>query len=141
MNLSEEVKRATDAYLASLGLTPAKLQAIENGIAPDEVAVIPETKLILAAKPKRAPDFELDVRIGFGGSNWDYQTFDVWGGYHPARKGGHEPGERPYEPDDPAGFEIHTVCIGESDVTGDLSQDVLDMIANKCCELYEERTE
>jgi hypothetical protein len=79
-------------------------------------------------KPKGLPVAEIDAELSFSGCTTAV-TLSVWGKFHDEHKGGHEPGERPYEPDDPASFEIDTVKLGESDITGDLSQRAIDDIA------------
>ena len=64
-------------------------------------------------------------------------TLSVFGRFTKARKGGHEPGERAYEPDDEAGFLVTAIMLGESDVTGDLGakgEEVLTAYVMENCE-------
>lgn len=93
-----------------------------NGeLSPEEIAFIPEVNA-QPWKPSGLPVAEIDCELIIPGQRVLAVTLAVWGKFQKARKGGHEPGERPYEPDDPAGFEIEAVLMGDVDVTAELGQ-------------------
>ena len=72
--------------------------------------------------PRSIPAAEIDAVLKIPGQKPLNITLSVFGRFTKARKGGHEPGERAYEPDDPAGFVMHSIMIGETDIAGDLGQ-------------------
>lgn len=90
-------------------------------LSPAEIRLIPEVNA-QPWKPAGLPVAEIDCDLRIPGQGSVAVTLAVWGTFHKARKGGHEPGERPYEPDDPAHFEIDTVMMGDTDVTAELGQ-------------------
>ncbi len=65
---------------------------------------------------------EIDATLTIPGAKPLNITLSVHGRFTKARKGGHESGERAYEPDEPAGFVMHSILIGETDIAGDLGQ-------------------
>lgn len=83
------------------------------------------TRPALAAPPLVA---EIDAVLTIPGAKPINITLSVHGRFTPARKGGHEPGERAYEPDEPAGFVMHSIMVGETDIAGDLGQEGEDAV-------------
>lgn len=82
-----------------------------------------------ASEAATRPDFgrpplvaEIDATLTIPGAKPLNITLSVHGRFTKARKGGHEPGERAYEPDEPAGFVMHSIMVGETDIAGDLGQ-------------------
>lgn len=98
-----------------------------GGLSPAEVAFVPEARARVY-RPKGLPVAEYEAELTFGRITLTV-PLAVWGTFHKAMKGGHEPGERPYEPDSPAHFDVDCVMWGETDVTGELSQDSIEAIA------------
>lgn len=90
-------------------------------LSPAEIRLIPEVNA-QPWKPAGLPVAEIDCDLRIPGQGEVAVTLAVWGTFHKARKGGHEPGERPYEPDSPAYFEIDAVMWGDTDVTGEIGQ-------------------
>ena len=84
-------------------------------------------------KPTGLPVAEIDCTLKIG-SNEIAVTLAVWGTFHAAHKGGHEPGERAYEPDDPAHFEVEAIHLGDVDVMAELGQEGEDAVAAYCME-------
>jgi len=96
------------------------LEEFNGRLSAAELAFIPEAKA-RTFKPKAPLVAQIDVDMTFAGGTIPV-TLDVYGRFTPARKGGHEPGERPYEPDDDAGFDVHAVMLGETDILGDIGE-------------------
>ncbi len=65
---------------------------------------------------------EIDAVLTIPGQKPVNVTLGIHGRFTKARKGGHEKGERAYEPDEPAGFVMHSIMVGETDICGDLGQ-------------------
>lgn len=104
-----------------------------NGeLSPAEVAMIPEANA-RPWKPKGLPVAEIDASLRFGTEEIAV-TLAVWGKFHAYHAGGHEPGERAYEPDDEAGFEVEAILMGEVDVMAELGQAGEDAVAAYCME-------
>lgn len=104
-----------------------QLQGIRSDLAeclgkifPDEETVVPAPSTI--RRPPLAA--EIDAEIVFSGHTIPV-TLRVYGRHIKAMKGGHEPGERPYEPDTPAGFDVWSVELGGegTDILGDIGQE------------------
>jgi hypothetical protein len=113
----------TDSFLAAAVANLRSLNADlarteDSGLSDEERDFIPEANARSSTAPLVA---EIDCDLTFAGKSLPV-TLAVYGRYTPARKGGHEPGERPYEPDDEAGFVPHAVKIGETDILGDIGQ-------------------
>ncbi len=107
------------AIAANLAEAARDLQELNGRLSEAEHAFIAEAN----ARRRRPPlETEIDADIVFGGKKIPV-TLAVYGRHIKATKGGHEPGERPYEPDTPAGFDIHSVMIGETDILGDIGED------------------
>lgn len=87
-------------------------------LSPGEQAFVPEANARIKRPPLAA---EIDCDLTFSGRTIPL-TLSVYGRFTPAMKGGHEPGERPYEPDTPAGFDVWSVEIGETDILGEIGQ-------------------
>lgn len=86
-------------------------------------------ELEFTAEAATRPDYgrpplvaEIDAELKIPGQPPIAVTLGIHGRFTPAMKGGREKGERPYEPDDPAGFVMHSILIGETDIAGDLGQ-------------------
>ena len=107
-----------DPYIDNAARVLAELNSTLSG---DEIAFIAEarTRPYLAAPPLVA---EIDAVLTIPGQKPLNITLSVFGRFTKARKGGHEPGERAYEPDEPAGFVMHSIMVGETDIAGDLGQ-------------------
>lgn len=115
----------TDSFLASAVRNLQQLNADlarseDSGLSPAEIAFAPEAAA-RPWKPKGLPVAEIDCDLRIPGQGEVAVTLSVWGKFHPFHAGGHEPGERAYEPDDPASFEVECVMWGETDVTGEFS--------------------
>lgn len=88
-------------------------------------------------RPKGLPVAEIDCDLSIPGQGSIAVTLSVWGKFHKAHKGGHEPGERAYEPDDPASFDVECVMWGDVDVTGELGQAGEEAVSSYCMENVE----
>lgn len=102
-------------------INPDLARSEDSGLSPDELDFLPEAAS-RPWKPSGLPVAEIDCDLRIPGHGEVAVTLSVWGTFHKAHKGGHEPGERAYEPDDEAGFEIEAVMWGDTDVTGELGQ-------------------
>lgn len=107
-----------DPYLERAAAHLAELNSTLSG---DEIAFIAEarTRPALAKPPLIA---EIDAVLTIPGQKPLNITLSVFGRFTKARKGGHEPGERAYEPDEPSGFVMHSIMVRETDIAGDLGQ-------------------
>lgn len=107
-----------DPYIERAAAHLAELNSTLSG---DEIAFIAEarTRPALANPPLVA---EIDAVLTIPGQKPLNITLSVFGRFTKARKGGHEPGERAYEPDEPAGFVMHSIMAGETDIAGDIGQ-------------------
>lgn len=127
MDIASEVRAETDRYLASFGLTPDKLRAIQSGLSEQEVRFLPEVSFV---SPRRdLPTVDIDVTVTLPDGFKGYATLDVWGRFHKATFGQREAGI-PLEPDTPAYFEVDRVCWGTDEITGSLGNDLMDGIAD-----------
>lgn len=86
-------------------------------------------ELEFSAEAATRPDYgrpplvaEIDAVLTIPGQKPVNVTLGIHGRFTKARKGGHESGERAYEPDEPAGFVMHSIMVGETDIAGDLGQ-------------------
>lgn len=102
-------------------INPDLARSEDSGLSPDELDFLPEAAS-RPWKPSGLPVAEIDCDLRIPGQGEVAVTLAVWGKFIKARKGGHEPGERPYEPDDHAGFEVEAVLWGDADVTAELGQ-------------------
>lgn len=105
---------------------------LKGELSPAEVAMIPEANA-RPWKPQGLPVAEIDCTLKIG-TDEVAVTLAVWGKFHPFHAGGHEPGERPYEPDDPASFEVEAILMGDVDVMAELGQAGEDAVAAYCME-------
>ncbi len=101
--------------------TLAPAPELNGELSPEEIAFIPEVNA-QPWKPAGLPVAEIDCDLRIPGQGEVAVTLSVWGKFIKAHKGGHEPGERAYEPDDESGFEIDTVMMGDVDVTAELGE-------------------
>lgn len=107
-----------DPYVARAARSLAEL----NGeLSSGERAFLPEARTRPAyIRPPLVA--EIDAVLTIPGQKPINVTLGVHGRFTKARKGGHEKGERSYEPDEPAGFVMHSIMVGETDIAGDLGQ-------------------
>lgn len=117
-------------------INPDLARSEDSGLSPDELDFLPEAAS-RPWKPSGLPVAEIDCELRIPGHGEVAVTLAVWGKFQKAHKGGHEPGERAYEPDDPAGFEVEAVLWGDADVTAELGQpgeDALSAYVMENCE-------
>jgi len=95
------------------------MEELSGTLSGEEFPFIPEARAREASKAPLVAEIDCDMVIAGGTIP---VTLAVYGRFTPARKGGHEPGERPYEPDDDAGFDVHAVMLGETDILGDIGE-------------------
>ena len=107
-----------DPYIDNAAKVLAELNSTLSG---DEIAFM--------AEARTRPDYgrpplvaEIDAVLTIPGQKPLNVTLGIHGRFTPAMKGGREKGERPYEPDEPSGFVMHSIMVGETDIAGDLGQ-------------------
>lgn len=132
--LSDRYLTAAAAQIKAARVELTAANEAAGALSPAEVALIPEANARAVWKPKGLPVAEIDCELRIPGQGGIEITLAVWGKFLAAHKGGHEPGERAYEPDDPEGFEVSAVYIGETDVTGDLGPEGEFAVASYCME-------
>lgn len=123
-----------DPYIANAA---RQLTALNAELSEAERTFLPEARLRRPSAPLVA---QIDAELTFAGAALPV-TLNVYGRFTPARRGGHEPGERPYEPNDPAGFVPHSVMVGETDILGDIGQAGEDAIVRYVMENCEREDE
>ena len=123
------------AIAESLAGAVRDMQELNGRLSESERAFVAEANA-RAWRPKGLPVAEIDATVKLSGGGEFEVTLAVWGTYHKPHRGGHEPGERAYEPDDPASFDVDCVMVGETDITGDLSHAATEAIAANVLENY-----
>lgn len=113
-----------DPYIANAA---RQLTELNGELSELERAFVPEANA-RPWKPKGLPVAEIDCSLRIDGHEVAV-TLAVWGTFHKAHKGGHEKGERAYEPDDEASFEVEAILMGEVDVTAELGQEGEDAVS------------
>jgi hypothetical protein len=111
----------TDSFLAAAVANLRQLNADlarseDSGLSPAEAAFIPEAKA-RPWKPKGLPVAEIDCDLRIPGQGEVAVTLAIWGTFTRAF---HSRDRE--EPDEPAGFDVHAVMIGETDILGDIGE-------------------
>lgn len=137
----EEITKTMQGDFAEFAKSLRRLSAflpapeLNGELSADEREFVPEANA-RPWKPNGLPVAEIDATLKIGGDEIAV-TLAVWGKFHAYHAGGHEPGERAYEPDDEAGFEVEAILMGEVDVTAELGQEGERAIVAYCMENVE----